>query len=639
MASPISGAFRLSVSLTVSAVMKIFFSLLSILFFTFGSFAADIPLNMAASLKESFEYTAAINKLKVTEFAALPSTEKRFLARLYFLNGDDLKALEIFSHLRPLVWQDLVYKGLCCEAMGKDDMAVEAYSASLKLQESSIALYRLAKIYFHRNDFTLAAQFFTRTIALDKSIRLAYYYLGKCNLSAGNFVKAHSYLAQASNFYPQKNEPKQDEYLAHDKLGEDYFENKKKEKENVRKNIRIEAYSRDVTAPLLKVGIAKNIKEATFKCGEAFLITDGKNSFRAEPGDLYAITFQEGYFILKDYLRKKVLLKLEGAVDIKAKTYPFYVLDIVSGVGTFWHRQLDGFFRGDLRLLPSSESATLVNIVSVEDYLYGVLPSEIMPGSPPEALKAQAVAARTIALKSFGRHKKEGYDVCSEVHCQAYGGMLVERPGTTAAVKGTRGMVLLYKNNLAEAFYHANCGGCLRDDAFGAKNGCLLIKRDSDSGAFCPTAYELDQWFFDAPQDTFSYTTRSSYRWQRIIDQEDFLFLFKQDIGTLKNFNLFGRGPCGHYSSIAFDDAGGSIALKSDLDIRNYFDGLRSSAFDLEIKYANDKKPQFLIFWGAGFGHGAGLSQDGAVKMGKLGRKYTDILKHYYPNAQIEKRY
>jgi stage II sporulation protein D len=639
LALPIGGAFQLSASLTVNAVMKILFSLLAFLLCTFGAFAADIPLDTAAALKESREYTAAINKLSVTGQNVLSVEEKHFLARLYFLNGDDLKALEIFSHLEPLTWQDLVYKGLCCEAIDKNDMAVEAYSSSLKLQENSIALYRLGKIYFHRNDFTAAAQFFTRTIALDKSIRLAYYYLGKCSLNEGNFVKAHTYLAQASNFYPQKNEPKKEEYLAHDKLGDNYFEDKKKEKENIRKNIRLAAYARDTTAPLLKVGIAKNVKEVTFKCGEAFLITDGKNSFRAKPDHFYVMAFREGRLALRDYLRRKVLVAFNGPVDIKAKKYPFYVFDITLGAGNFWHRQLDGLFRGDLRLLPSSDTVTLVNIVSVEDYLCGVLPSEILPGSPAQALAAQAVAARTIALKSFGRHKKEGYDVCSEVHCQAYGGMLVERPATTLAVKDTRGTVLLYKNNLAEAFYHANCGGCLRDDAFGVRNESLLFKRDSDNPVFSPTAYDLDRWFIDAPQDTFSYTTRSGYRWQRIFDQEDFLFLFKQDIGSLKNINFSGRGPCGHYSLVAFDDATTSILLKNDLDIRNYFDGLRSSAFDFEVKYSADKKPQFLIFWGAGFGHGAGLSQDGAVKMGKLRRSYTDILKHYYPNAQIEKRY
>ena len=619
--------------------MKIFFSLLTFLFFVIGSFAADAPLNTAASLKENREYTAAIDKLSTIAPDALSIEEKRFLARLYFLEGEEAKALEIFSHLELLTWQDLVYRGLCCEAIDKNDMAVEAYNASLALQENSIALYRLGKIYFHRNDFTSAAQFFTRTIALDKSIRLAYYYLGKCSLNTGNFVKAHTYLSQASNFYPQKNEPKKEEYLAHDKLGDNYFEDKKKEKENVRKNIRLAAYSRDTTAPILRVGIAKSVKEVTFKCGEAFLITDRKNSFRARSDYFYVMTFEKGRLILRDYLRKKVLLAFNGPVDIKAKKYPFYVFDITFGTGNFWHRKLDGLFRGDLRLLPSSDTLTLVNIVSVEDYLCGVLPSEILPGSPSQALQAQAVAARTIALKSFGRHQKEGYDVCSEVHCQAYGGMLAERPATSSAVKDTRGTVLLYKNNLAEAFYHANCGGCLRDDAFGVKNGSLLFKRDSDSAAFSPTAYDLDQWFVDAPQDTFSYTAKSSYRWQRIFDQEDFLFLFKQDIGSLKNFNFSGRGPCGHYSSVSFDDATTSVLLKNDLDIRNYFDGLRSSAFDFEVKYSVDKKPQFFIFWGAGFGHGAGLSQDGAVKMGKLGRKYTDILKHYYPNAQIEKRY
>jgi SpoIID/LytB domain protein len=75
------------------------------------------------------------------------------------------------------------------------------------------------------------------------------------------------------------------------------------------------------------------------------------------------------------------------------------------------------------------------------------------------------------------------------------------------------------------------------------------------------------------------------------------------------------------------------------LDIRNYFDGLRSSSFELEIKHSADNKTQLLILWGAGFGHGMGLSQDGAVSMGEQGFDYKKILKHYYSLAEIKKAY
>ena len=620
-------------------MIKIF--AVSILFFfaAIGLFPADTTLDQAAAFKESFYYSDAINKFSTENVNVLPIDQKRFLARLYFLNGDDKKALETFSVLEAPIWQDLDYKGLCYEALGQNEMAVSAYMGSLKLKENSIASYRLGKIYFHRNDFAQAAQFFARTIAIDKSIHLAYYYLGKCQFSAGNFLKAHNAFAQATNFYPQKSDPKKEEYLAHDKLGQDYFDDKKKQKESKRQNFHARAYSRDMAAPAIRVGVAKSVKEVTFKCGENFLITDGKVSFNAKSEQLYTVSFQDNQFILKNYKQTPVLRTFFGTVKIRAKTYPFYVLDITVGAGNFWHRQLDGSFRGDLALIPAGATMTLVNVLSIEDYLCGVLPSEIVPDGPAEALKAQAVAARTIALSSLNRHKKEGFDVCSEVHCQAYGGMLAERQATTAAVVDTRGMILLYKKKPADAFYHANCGGCLRDDPFGARSECLTPKRDSDDPAFSPGPYGFDQWFFTAPQDTFSYTNTSNYRWQRIIDREDFSFLFTQDITSVKDFNLLGRGPCGQYSVIDFTTSAGQITLKKDLDIRNYFDGLRSAAFDLEVKYSADKKPQFLIFWGAGFGHGAGLSQDGAVKMGKLGRTYTDILKHYYPLAKIEKRY
>lgn len=104
----------------------------------------------------------------------------------------------------------------------------------------------------------------------------------------------------------------------------------------------------------------------------------------------------------------------------------------------------------------------LVNEVALEDYLYGVLPAEMSPSAPLEALKAQAVVARTVALSSIGRHAKDGFDVCATTHCQVYEGAYRERDSSAvhAAVDGTRGQVVVYAGKLArEVKYFSTCGG------------------------------------------------------------------------------------------------------------------------------------------------------------------------------------
>ena len=119
-------------------------------------------------------------------------------------------------------------------------------------------------------------------------------------------------------------------------------------------------------------------------------------------------------------------------------------------------------YRGSLRVLVNPRGTlNVVNRVDLEDYLYGVVPAEMGPKrfDAIEALKAQAVAARTYALAHRGQFEAEGYDICPGPKCQAYGGASVEDPLSTAAVDGTRGLVLAYGGHFADALYVSTCGG------------------------------------------------------------------------------------------------------------------------------------------------------------------------------------
>lgn len=138
----------------------------------------------------------------------------------------------------------------------------------------------------------------------------------------------------------------------------------------------------------------------------------------------------------------------------------------VSPVGNPSVRVRAKRYRGRVLVYLNDRGAlNLVNELSVEEYLRGVVPSEMGPElySQLEALKAQAVAARTYTLRNLGEFAREGYDICATPRCQVYGGMAVEHPLSDRAVAETAGQVLLYQGELADALYSSTCGGHTED--------------------------------------------------------------------------------------------------------------------------------------------------------------------------------
>jgi stage II sporulation protein D len=125
-------------------------------------------------------------------------------------------------------------------------------------------------------------------------------------------------------------------------------------------------------------------------------------------------------------------------------------------------------YRGILEVRPDGSGAlTVVNIVQVEDYLRGVVPNELSPAAFPqlEALKAQAVAARSYALRNRGQFQAKGYDLCDSAACQVYRGASSEHPLADQAVAETRGLVASFQGNFINAYYTSTCGGHTEDAA------------------------------------------------------------------------------------------------------------------------------------------------------------------------------
>ncbi|UCD15030.1 MAG: SpoIID/LytB domain-containing protein [Candidatus Omnitrophota bacterium] len=609
----------------------------------FSSFvtAKDIDnyLDLAVLFKENGQYHKAIEVLEAVYSKGADDRVSRYIGKCYYLKGEAETALDFLNKIKEKTWYDYFYLGLTYEDLGKQTIAENNYLKSVKIKKSSIALYRLAKINFARGEYKGAVKNFLEVISLDSSIRLTYYYLGICYLNLENFPQAYKYLVKAVNFYPENLEVKEKLSIVKRKLGQDFFVKKEKDKAEARRAAEFSAYSRQKDIPSIKVAIAEDLREFTFKNNGKFMIRDKNKTFTAQKDKFYTIILEDK-LTLRDYETDSVYEEFSGPLKIyvEGEDYPFYILNLVYGEGNFWHKKRDMAYRGDLEVRVNNNKLTVVNLVSLEEYLYGVLSAEIPASSQQPVLKAQAVAARTIAFKSLGRHKKGGFDFCADVHCQVYKGFCAESPKTTQAVKDTRGQIIVYNGKPIEAFYHANCGGCLCSDVFGARD-YLVNKLDwqghHDLSNFSP--FQEEEWFYER-KEAFCESGRGSFRWQRVYDEQDFNLAFGFTLSSLKYILLLDKGDCFHYSKVAIA-ASQELILDQGLKIRNYFDKLRSSAFKLEEKFSLSDQRQMLLFWGAGFGHGTGLCQEGAIKQAKEGYSYKEILRHYYPSTQVKAVY
>jgi len=632
--------------------MKLFLSFFIsfLLFFPINSFASQKDevlkgyLDAAALFKESFEYDKAENILKKAIAYDKNSQVSRYLARINFLNANPKKALELFKGIKNKIWLDHLYLGLIYEELGDTEKAVFNYEESLHTKPTSIALFRLGKINFKSREYLKAAEYFQSTIELDASFRIAYYYLGLVLYKLVDFEESYKYLSKAVNFYPKNEKVLEDLRLTKEALGEGFFAQREKEKETRRKAIRPKSYLPKTGLPMVRVGLAEGVRQFSFSCGSEFKISDGKSEFTGKANELYTIISSGENVLLRNYGKDENIksfssnIEIESGLTKQGDKFAFYVLDISYGQGQFWQKKIDRIYRGDFEVLKKEKGLTLINILSVEEYLYGVLPAEISHKAGNAAQEAQAVAARTIAYKGMGRHKRSGYDFCADVHCQVYQGMSVEGSEAIKAVDNTRGEVLFYKGEPVEAFYHSTCGGCLRSDAFG-KSEYLVEKPDSlKTTSLDESPYMQEQWFF-GNIDAFCSDAGGKFRWQRVYDGDDFEFVFGYSLSDIKSIIFKEKGECFHYNNIAVVTKDMNKTLKGDLGIRDYFDKLRSSAFKIDIQYSKDKTPEMIFFWGAGFGHGEGLCQEGAISMAEKKFEYRDILKHYYPKASVKQAY
>jgi stage II sporulation protein D len=267
-------------------------------------------------------------------------------------------------------------------------------------------------------------------------------------------------------------------------------------------------------------------------------------------------------------------------------------------------------YRGLIGLQASGGQLLVLNVVGLEDYLKGVLPSEVPADWPLEAQKAQAVAARSFALAQQAKAKPL-WDVDDSVSSQVYKGLDAERPRPVQAVDGTRGLVLSHAGSVIEAFFHSNSGGHTADvaEVWGAKIPYLQGVLDVHS-----EGQKHYAWTAVIPRDQAENALIRAGLWRGYLDGIAGRGL--SESGRWLNVELMGRDERRIVKA---------TALRSALGV----DRLRSTRFNVRLR-GDD-----LVFEGLGWGHGVGLSQEGAHVLAQRGWTYARILQHYYPGTRL----
>ncbi|NES85940.1 MAG: SpoIID/LytB domain-containing protein [Moorea sp. SIO2B7] len=274
-----------------------------------------------------------------------------------------------------------------------------------------------------------------------------------------------------------------------------------------------------------------------------------------------------------------------------------------TGDGYVWIS--DRWYRGRTRLVRKNKGIMAINHVELEDYLYSVVGAEAIPSWPLEALKAQAVAARSYALHKRYKSGNSMYDLDTTTVTQVYKGLDSEYTSTHQAVDGTSGQVMTYNRKVILAVFHSSSGGHTEnvEDIWMRKLPYLRGVNDYDQGA-------------------------PVYEWTKSFSPSQLSSLIS-GVGTVKSMRPEKTTPQGRVLTMKVIGSRGTKRLSGD-QMRSALN-LRSTLFS--VSSANGK---FEVY-GKGFGHGVGLSQWGAHNLAQKGINYQQILGHYYQNATLAK--
>ncbi len=299
-------------------------------------------------------------------------------------------------------------------------------------------------------------------------------------------------------------------------------------------------------------------------------------------------------------------------------------------------------YRGELWFLPSDSGVIVVNRVTVEDYLRGVVPLELGTRAPTDraALEAQAIAARSytyIRVPGAGASELEGgWQLLASVQNQVYGGVDAEHPVVNQAIDATTGLVLRYNGATVDAPYFSSCGGrsatpkeAWRD---AKEQPFLQVDDDTDPATgrpFCDIS-PRNHWVEEINEQQISDAVRRALEAQGAT---------RPQTPTVRGVEITQRTASGRVAQLVFHTDRGDVSVGAR-DVRYVLRDVRgamlsSTYFSVERESRGGSRLTGLTLRGSGNGHGVGMCQWGAIGRARAGQDARTILRHYYPGTAV----
>lgn len=419
--------------------------------------------------------------------------------------------------------------------------------------------------------------------------------------------------------------------------------------------------------PVIRVGIGTTaggnpaLKAAVaFVCDGPFVVRDpetGKTLVEGPADKAWTARRigRRGEYELVDDAGKRVV-GFRRVIEVSPKdpkTHSTIVQRLDLASGTRWAAQGDRQLKGAVEIRArGSAGLYLINRVTLEDYVYGVINEEMPVRFDLEALKAQAVIARNHALISkvqYRYHRRNGYDLCDGQHCQVFSGVGGESEKGRRAVDETRGQVLRYKGRLAQTPYSSNCGGHTQDsgEVGGGWHAApyLIGRRDDKEGSVDrKSPWELERWLKSRPKvycNLPGYLHPAQFRWSRVVSANelgDRVRFRKDELGLWRKLRVLKRAKSGNVNKLEVEGTRSRYVIDKETRMRGIFglSSIRDTMFTYEIERNGKGVPTEVYLYGGGWGHNVGLCQYGALGRALDGQTYKEILGHYYAGTAVE---
>lgn len=351
----------------------------------------------------------------------------------------------------------------------------------------------------------------------------------------------------------------------------------------------------------VEVGLFQDhlVQSAVVYCssGNYQLLLEGELRSRLGEGDIIYLTLEDGKVKVLDAQQD---FGFASSVELRSLS-----VESVFRIRSISPELESRIFDDNLLVIPADRYLTLVNRVDMDKYLAGVVEAESGSHAEKEFYKAQSILCRTFAMKQMDRHASEGFSLCDGPHCQAYKGKSNSNPEILEAIIETSGLVLAdYNFKLITAAYHSNSGG--------------QTQRASD-------VWLSDVDYLQSVVDPYS-LHQSHAKWQDTISFEEWkAYLLKNGMKAVNKIPdeiIYVEQMRRKKYFILDKDSIKLTKIREDW-------GFKSAFFDMFPDGDN------VLVWGKGYGHGIGMSQEGAMKMARDGFTYQDILQFYFHEVRL----